>query len=245
MKAIFAAEVLKVRTTKTTLGLALAMLGLVLLAVLLHGFGLPEGELSQTSNQMRVLIVGESFGAIFAAVLGAMSMTAEIRYGTIRPTFLGNPRRDRVLAAKAVIAALVGLTFGLAATVAAILAGMTAFSARSIDQRLTGNDYIQLIVGGAGAGALWAIIGLGIGSLVRNQVSSIIGLFIWLLIVENLLIDSVPKISRYMPGSLSQSIAGSQTGTLDSPTVALILLVAYAAAALLAGTAKTANADFA
>lgn len=95
------------------------MIGLVLLAVLLHGFGLPARDLAETPNQMRVLVVGESVGAVFAALLGAMSMTAEIRHGTIRPTFLGTPKRDHVLIAKTVLNALIGLAFGLAATATA------------------------------------------------------------------------------------------------------------------------------
>lgn len=245
MRAALAAELLKVRTTRTTISLCLAMLGLVLLAVLLHSFGLSARDLAESSNQMRVLIFGESVGTVFAALLGAMSMTAEIRHGTIRPTFLGIPKRDRVLIAKAVVTALVGLGFGLAATGTATLVGMVAFSARGIDQQLAGGDYLQLIAGGAGAAALWAVIGVGVGSLVRNQVTSIVGLFIWLLIIENLLIDSVPKVSRYLPGSLSQSIAGSQTGTLNSAGLALILLIAYSALALAAGTAKAVKSDFA
>lgn len=245
MNAALAAELLKVRTTKTTLSLFLAMIGLVLLAVLLHGFGLPARDLAEAPNQMRVLTFGESVGTVFAALFGAMSITAEIRHGTIRPTLLGIPKRERVLAAKAVVAALIGLGFGLAATGTATLVGMAAFSARGIDRQLGGGDYLQLIVGGAGAAALWAVVGLGVGSLVRNQVTSIVGLFVWLLIIENLLIDSVPKFSRYLPGSLSQSIAGSQAGTLHSAGPALILLVAYAALALAAGTTKSVKSDFA
>lgn len=122
---------------------------------------------------------------------------------------------------------------------------MAAFSARGIDQQLWRGDYLQLIGGGAVAAALWTVIGLGVGSLIRNQVSSIVGLFIWLLIIENVLIDSFPKISRYLPGSLSQSIAGSQTGTLHSVGLALTLLIGYAALALLVGAVRTVKADFA
>ena len=95
------------------------------------------------------------------------------------------------------------------------------------------------------AGALWAVIGLGLGSLLRNQVASVIGLFVWVLIVENLLIDSVPEVSRHMPGTLAQAVAGSQVGTLDSGELALILLIAYAVVVLLVGTIRTVKSDFA
>ena len=233
MRAAIAAEVLKLRTTRTVLSLFLGMLGLVILAVALHGFGLPARDLAELSSQRRVLIAGETVGAVFAALLGAMSITAELRHGTIRPTLLGIPDRRAVVAAKALTSLLVGLVLGLIATATAAAVGALAFAARDIPSQLNSGDYAQLIAGGALASALWAVIGLGIGSVVRNQVGAIVGIFIWLQIVENLLIDSVPDVSRYMPGSLAQAIAGSQIGALGSPTVALLFLLGYAGVVLL------------
>ncbi len=102
MTAQLRAELLKQRSTRTNLSLLSAMLGLVLLAVLLHGLALPAEHLDSTSEQLTVVVGwGEKLGALFAALLGAMSITSEIRHGTIRPTFLVTPRRARVLAAKA------------------------------------------------------------------------------------------------------------------------------------------------
>jgi len=245
VRAAFGAEVLKLRTTRTVLSLFLAMLGLVVLAVALHGFGLPARDLAELSSQRRVLIAGETVGAVFAALLGAMSITAETRHGTIRPTFLGIPDRRAVVAAKALTSLLLGLALGLVATATAAAVGALAFATRDIPTQLNSADYAQLIAGGALASALWAVIGLGIGSLVRNQVGAIVGIFIWLQIVENLLIDSMPDISRYMPGSLAQAIAGSQIGALGSPVAALLLLIAYAAVVLLIGTTRVVRSDVA
>jgi ABC-2 type transport system permease protein len=245
MKASLAAEVLKLRTTRTVLSLFLAMLGLVLLAVALHGFGLPAGALAESSSQRRVLIAGETVGAVFAALLGAMSITSELRHGTIRPTLLGIPNRRAVITAKALTSALVGLAFGLVATCAAVAVGVLALSDRGIVTQLSTDDYAQLIAGGAIASALWAVIGLGIGSLVRNQVAAVVGIFVWLQIIENLFIDSLPNLSRYTPGSLAQAIAGSQIGTLDSPIAALLLLIVYAAVVLLMGSTRIVRSDVA
>ena len=48
---------------------------------------------------------------------------------------------------------------------------------------------------------------------------------------ENLLVDSLPGVSRYAPGVLGRAITGQQTGTLHTPALAALLLVLYAAAA--------------
>jgi hypothetical protein len=88
------AELLKQRTAGTAVGLFAAMLGLVALAVVLHGL-VPAGNLDGSSEQLMVLGRGEFLGALFAALLGALSITTEFRHGTIRPTLLVSPRRAR------------------------------------------------------------------------------------------------------------------------------------------------------
>lgn len=89
------AEILKQRSTWTALELFSAMLALALLAVLLHAFGLPSDDLGRRSNQLMVFGRGELLGVLFAAPLGALSITGEFHHGTIRPTFLVMPRRER------------------------------------------------------------------------------------------------------------------------------------------------------
>jgi ABC-2 type transport system permease protein len=97
VRAQLRAELLKQRSTRTNLGLLAALLGFVLLAVLLHGLALPAEHLDTTSEQLTLVVGwGEKLGVLFAGLLGAMSITSEIRHGTIRPTFLVKPQRDRV-----------------------------------------------------------------------------------------------------------------------------------------------------
>ena len=77
------------------------------MVTLLHAFSLSTTDLASRSGQVRVLVEGgELVGALFAGLLGAMSLTGEFRHGTIRPTFLVTPRRGRVIAAKTVSNAL-------------------------------------------------------------------------------------------------------------------------------------------
>jgi ABC-type transport system involved in multi-copper enzyme maturation permease subunit len=246
MMAELRAEFLKLRTTKTVLGLLGAMVGLVLLAVLLHTLGLPARNLAGRSNQLRVLVEGgESLGVVFAGLLGAMSITGEVRHGTIRPTFLATPQRGRVVAAKAVTSMVSGLLFGVIATGLASAVGTAILSGRGVTIQLQRGDYALLLAGGGAAAALWAVIGLGLGAVVRNQVAAIGGLFVWVQIVENLLVDSVPSVSRFMPGALGQAITGQRTGTLHSPALGALFLVLYAGAAVATGSLATTRRDFA
>lgn len=246
MKALLRSELLKQRSTRTSLGLFVAMLGLVLLAVLLHGFGLRTESLREPDVQLMVLGRGEFLGALFAALLGALSITAEIRHGTIRPTFLFSPRRTRVVASKVCVSVGIGAGFGLVAGAVAFGAGTAALRTRGIDLHLDGGDYFLLVAGSGAAAALWAGIGVGVGALVRNQVPTLIGICAWLLFVEGLLagdVGGLGDVGRLLPGSAAAAISGQDPGTLLAPGVGLALLAAYAGAAALAGAYGLSHRD--
>jgi ABC-2 type transport system permease protein len=243
------AELHKQRSTRTAVGLFAAMLGLVLLAVLLHGVGLPAERVDGPSEQLTMLFGwGEFVGALFAALLGAMSITGEIRHGTIRPTFLVTPWRSRVVAAKVWASMLIGAVFGLAAGAVAAGVGTATLRARGIDVQLDGGDYALLLAGGTAAAALWAAIGVGLGALVRNQVPTLVGICAWLLFVEGLLVGDIADIAdigRFAPGAAAAAISGQDPDRLLAPAVGLVLLVIYAAAAAVAGSLATSRRDVA
>ena len=248
MSAQLRSELLKQRSIPTSLGLLAAMLGLVVFAVLLHGFGLPAESIAGSTDQLMVLGRGEFLGALFAALLGAISITGEIRHGTIRPTFLVSPKRGRVLAAKVWASALIGTGFGLAGSLIAAAVGTAALRARGIDVQLDGADYALLIAGGGAAAALWAAIGVGLGAIVRNQVPTLVGICAWLLFVEGLLVGDVANIAevgRFAPGALGEALSGQDPGTLLAPGLGGLVLAIYAAAFAVAGWVATTRRDVA
>jgi ABC-2 type transport system permease protein len=246
VRAEVLSELLKQRSTWTALALFAAMLGLVLLAVVLHGFGLPARDLADTHVQLMVLGRGEFLGVLFAALLGAMSITAEIRHGTIRPTFLFSPRRGRVVSAKVSVSTLIGAGFGLIAGAVAVGAGTMALRARGIDMQLDRGDYVLLVAGSAAAAALWAAIGVGVGALVRNQVPTLVGICAWLLFVEGLLagdVGGLGDVGRFLPGAAASAMSGQDPDTLLAPEVGVALLALYAASTVLAGVLGTSRRD--
>ena len=240
-------ELLKQRTTRTNLGLFLAMIALIAAVVLLHMVSLPAQALTGREGQLKVLGLGTTFGMIFASLLGALSITNEIRHGLIRPTFLATPKRARVIAAKAVASLIGGAGFGLFAEAIAIGVGVSGLTARSISIAPNAGDFAQLLIGGAAAAALLATIGVGVGAIVRNQVGAAIGLVVWLLFAEMTLIGSVPSIGKFLPGATAAALAGAmleQTSTyLLAPAVGGLLIALYAAVAFGAGSIATARRD--
>jgi ABC-2 type transport system permease protein len=245
MSAQLRSELLKQRSTYTNLGLFLAMLALVLLAVLLHAVAVPADRLQTASDQVEVFRFGALLAALFAGLVGALSITGEIRHGTIRPTFLVTPRRGQVVAAKIVISGLVGTLFGLVAAGVAVGVGSAALAARGIPITLDAGDYTLVPLGGIVAAALWAPIGLGLGALLRNQVATLVAIFLWLFFIENLLVDFVPGAGKFAPGAAAAAITGLDPDRLLAPAFGALLLAAYAAATAAAGWIATLRRDVA
>jgi ABC-type transport system involved in multi-copper enzyme maturation permease subunit len=247
MTAQLRSELLKQRSTRTNLLLLGWMAGLVVLVVALHVLSFSTSSLAQDDNQIKILGLGTSIGALFAALLGALSITGEFRSGTIRPTLLVTPRRTRVIAAKALAALAAGVAIGLLAEALAAGAEAIGLAARGVHIEPAAGDYAQLLAGGALGGALFAAIGVGIGAMVRNQVAALIGLCVWLLFVEPLLLADLPSVARYAPESAAGAVAGaihSQIAdSLTAPALGVLLLVAYAVLSVCAGALLVTRRD--
>lgn len=220
-------ELLKLRTTRTSLILFGAMVVLVALVVSMHVIAPEAASLAGREAQMKVFEVGSIVGMLFGALFGANAIAAEFRYGTIRPTFLVTPRRWPVIAAKFVAAALMGIVLGLVAEALMTGTAAAAFSARGITNLLTAGDYARLFLGGPAAAALFAVIGVGVGSLIRNQAATLVTLFAWLFLVESILRGFVPGFSRFMPGSAGLSMTGQAGGQLLATATGTLVVIAY------------------
>jgi ABC-2 type transport system permease protein len=247
MIAQLSSELFKQRTTRSARILLASMIGVTVLVVCLHVFTLKTAELSSAANQPKVFGWGTTIGALFAALAGAISITAEFRHGTIRPTLLTNPHRARVIIAKATAAAIAGLVIGVLAAGLVAAIGSIGLALRGIPITLHAGDFTQMIAGGAAGAALWAILGTGLGTILRGQVGAAVGLCVWLLLIENILIGNVPSAGKYAPGASDGALAGlmpnAGRATLLTPIAGALLLVGYAAVCAAAGLAAIEGRD--
>jgi ABC-2 type transport system permease protein len=235
-------ELLKIRSTRTTLGLVLALVALLLLIVLLTGLLSDSLRLAQEDDQRDLLGIGTLAG-LFAALAGLLVVTSEYRFGTIRPTFLFTPRRSTVVGAKLAAGLLSGLVLGAIATALAFGIGSATLSARDIPIALDGGEVAQLLLGTLAASALWGGIGVGLGAILRNQVASVIALLAWLFVVDGVLFALVPSVGRLTPSAAENALIGETSNHLVSPVAGGALLVAWVAALVLVGGALTARRD--
>ena len=235
-------ELRKMRSTRTNLGLLAGMIGLILLTVLLNGFITKRPELAEMNNQYAVLSAGTS-AALFAALIGVMAITSEFRHGTIRSTFVVTPHRTRVITAKVVASLLMGILFGLAAIGLSFGIGYLVLRARGIPLELETSHVVWLFVGTPLITAAWAAIGVGFGALVRNQVFAVIGLIVWAMVIDNILVNLVPRIGGYTPGGSSAALVADPADYVVSAPAGALVLAAYVLALVASGAFLVARRD--
>jgi len=236
------AELLKIRSTRTTLGLVAGMVALIVLFALLTGLLTKAPHLTTPEDQRGLLNIG-SIAGLFSALAGVMLITSEYRHGTIRPTFLFDPRRSQVLAAKAIAGLLAGAAFGVVGEALGFGIGYLTLSARGIPFALTTAQAALMLGGGLAAVALWAVIGIAVGAIVRNQVGTIIGLLAWGLIIDSLLFAFMPSVGRFSPNQAENALEGLTTKHLLPAAAGAAVLIAWAAALTIAGILATARRD--
>jgi ABC-type transport system involved in multi-copper enzyme maturation permease subunit len=236
------AEIIKVRSTRTTLGLVLGMIAIILLFVILTAWLTSVGEMSGREQQRNLFAIG-SFAGLFAALAGIMLVTGEYRFGTIRPTYLFTPKRSLVLVAKVVAALIAGFVFALVGEILSVGVGGVILDERGISVALSHHDYTLITIGTLIGTALWGGIGVGLGMIVRNQVGAIIGILAWGFVIQNLLFNLVPSVGRWTPDQAQNGLMGLTDAHLLDPGVGGATLVFWTVVICAAGAVMAARRD--
>ncbi|MGB3414714.1 MAG: ABC transporter permease [Microbacteriaceae bacterium] len=177
-------------------------------------------ELDPVTSAKLTYTIGSSLGYVIPVIFGTLLFTAEIRYHTLTPTFLATPKRSTVLLAKVVIAKGYGLLFGLAAALGAALPAAIIFSLQGKDTQLGNPEILWMLVRIVIVMAIWSLLGLGLGSLVTNQITAIVLLLAFTQFLEPILRmvsaiwDWSAQLGQFLPGAASDSFVGA--GILNS-----------------------------
>jgi hypothetical protein len=191
-------------------------------------------------------------GYIFPLLIGTLLVTGEFRHKTLTPTFLATPRRGVALTGKLLAGILMGAVYGAVAVVATVGPGAGILAALGIGTQLDDSDTWAMIGRIVIAFVLWVLVGVGVGTLVRNQVAAVVGVIAFTQFLEPILrtvagfVDSVADAARFLPGAASDALVGasiysslnSATGDTVAPLewwAGGLVLLAYGTVLLLLG----------
>jgi ABC-2 type transport system permease protein len=131
-----------------------------------------------------------NFGGAVATILmlfGAVGATGEFRHRTLAPAVLIAPDRLRLVLARLAAYVLTAIVFAIAMAIIAFGVGLPLLAGEVGPDPAT-SDWLRLAGGSFLACALATAIGVGFGTLVRNQVLSVVTVLVWFTIAEPLLL---------------------------------------------------------
>jgi hypothetical protein len=212
-RAVLRAEVRKTTSVKLWWVLVVPV---VLLSLLTSQFGsllsliLPTATEESPIRLMVGVASATSVVSVLAAMFGTLCMTGEFRHRTATNAYLTGAR-VQVLGAKVVVSAVVGALYGLVMAVLGPLLGGAALGGQTLPGA---GELVLLGLAGVLVCALWGVIGVAIGAVVRNQVGAIAVAVGYLILGENVISvvlglgDSatsdpswVSRLSSFLPGN--------------------------------------------
>jgi ABC-2 type transport system permease protein len=204
------------------------------------------GNVHDPGEQSRALAhVG--LAALFTLLFGIMAVAGEFRQGTITDTFLSCPARGRVISVKLVVYGLVGAAAGLVSSAVAIAVTAAWWRANGGSFRLALGGTWLTLGGGVAANVAFAVIGVGVGALIRNFAAAVAAALAWIALVEGIAGQIVGSgLARWLPFSASEALSRtniSPASQLLPQWAGGLVLAGYAAAFAAAAVVTTLRRD--
>ena len=239
--ALLFAELVKLRTVRTGLAALPVAAVLTLWAAVqpVMQAGRSGAPSLGTAGALLAVLDALGRGAMVALLAGVLVVTWDVRHGTLTGTLLQTPRRAAVLGAKAVVAVLLALVAaGIDLTVVLAVGRLSG----AVDPAMMNSDIVLRVVGLLLAYPLYALLGVGVGTLLLSQPVAVVLPLLWATLLERLLVpDSLAPWS--MSGvTAALANAGDVAGVLPVQVGAAALL-AYAVTALALGGARLLRHD--
>ena len=256
-------ELRKYFTTRLWWGMAIAVFVASALFAALFGFLVtmdqtgapPEQQLAGSPEEMAntVYTAGLQISYLLTLAVGVMQIGSEYRHKTITATFLATPRRGIVMGAKVISLLVIGAFYGVVSLIGSVGVGALVLSSRGAevfpDASVARTLALSLLVLG-----LWALIGLGAGILIPNQVAALLISIGVAWIVEPLAGVALSfwdwgaeHVTQFLPSAATQAMVSGVANGSSGPQLewwgGALVLAAYALVLAGIGSLRTLRAD--
>jgi ABC-type transport system involved in multi-copper enzyme maturation permease subunit len=235
------------RTVLLAIALAIAVSALVSVAMASNARHMSLVD-RQAFDSVATSLQGVNAAVLAIAAFGVLCVTREYSTGMIKTTFLAQPSRLRVLAAKLATHAAVAGVAAAGACLAAFAVGQALLGTAGLSVGWDNARLPAAIGGGVVYLMVICIWGVALGAMLRSSSSAIIWLAS-LLVVAPVIVQILPRhlvelIGRWLPSQIGQqAIASHPSAHSFSPWIGLAVLSAYAGLTLLAGAWRITQTD--
>jgi ABC-2 type transport system permease protein len=239
MTRLVRAELAKLRTIRLFYGVAAAMAAFGVLTVVANVTSAgQQGNPPLSADDLPALVGAPATLLSGAALLlGILGMTGEFRHHTITQTFLTTPARGRVVAAKLPAYALAGMAVAVLTLAVTMAVALPWMNAKGLSVSVLDGGLGRVLGGTLLAAGLCGLVGVGVGALIRNQVAALVGVLVWVLVVEGLLLTllNAPSLGKWLPSAAAAALTNPSGGHL-SRWAGGLLFAAYGLAFSVVGT---------
>ena len=238
------AEIRKVTTTK----LPWAFVGVSILiaaldaAVVAFGTDMDGSKtfISTAADQRSLVAFG--FNAMLGtALFGAIAVAREYSHHTVVPTFLTSPRRLRAVLAQLTAVLLGGAVLALVAQALVMVAVALALLSTDYGFLVSVADLGRLLATATLAGVIGAVLGAGLGALIRNLGGAVAAAILVLFVLPPLAVQLFTDAASWIPPTLFAVISGVSTEV--STWAALLAISAWALVPATAGLVAVQRRD--
>jgi len=239
MTRLVRAELAKLRTVRLFYGVAAAMAAFGVLTVVANVTSAgQQGSPPLSADDLPALVGAPATMLSGAALLlGILGIAGEFRHHTITQTLLATPDRGRVVAAKLVAYALAGIAVAALTLAVTIAVALPWMNAKGLSVSVLDGEVGHALAGTLLVAGLCGLVGVGVGALVRNQVAALVGVLVWVVVVEGLVLSllNVPGLGKWLPSAAAAALTNPGGGHLSRPAGGL-LFAAYGLAFSVVGT---------
>ncbi|KQX69712.1 ABC transporter permease [Angustibacter sp. Root456] len=252
------AELVKIRTTRMWWGLLLGLVVLVALQVTVTaafsgrspGAGQPALPGLDSAEGLRTaLSSGFQSGYLMALVLGTIIGAVDFRHRTATQTFLATPHRSRVIAAKVLSGVAYGLLYAVVTQALSLALVALVSTIRGGGLGAADATVVRALLLGLPGIALWCVIGVSLGMLLRNQIAAVLVAVGFVFLIDPLLglalnqLD-LQTLGEYTVSNASTALVQGYTGSDLLPWWAGgLVMVAYGLVIAVAAWLTSARRD--
>ncbi|WP_448060890.1 ABC transporter permease subunit [Cellulomonas hominis] len=178
-----------------------------------------------------ISLAGMTLAQLIVGILGVLTVTGEYSSGMIRATLAAVPRRLPVLWAKALVVGAVTLVVAVPSALVAFFVGQAVLGAGD-NVALSDPGVLRAVLGSAAYLAATALLGVGLGALLRHTAGAIGALFGLLLLAPGLLDLILPSswsdtLLPYLPSNAGAAFTSvtATDGLLSAGGGAVVLVV--------------------
>ena len=220
----------------TTTRMPLAFLAVLGVLAVINGIAVVLGTdmdgsktFISTAADQQSLMAFAANALMIAGLFGAIAAAREFGNNTVIATYLVAPRRLRALSAQLTAIGCAGGILGMVG--ASLTAAAVAVSLPFTDYgfMVSTGGVAQVIAASALAGAAGAVLGAGVGTVIRNTGGAVTGTVVVLVIAPPVVVQLASGTAPWLPSALANVASGVAEGTgvaaasLPSAVVAIAL----------------------